>query len=239
MPNFISKHIPNAITCANLFCGCIGIVFAFKGDLSTAATAVFLSAIFDFFDGFAARLLRAYSAIGKELDSLADIVSFGLLPSVIIYEFFLKAVQLTNSDSRLSYFAFIIPVFSAIRLAKFNIDERQTDNFIGLPTPACAILIASFPFILTRYTGTINAVFYNPYILVCFCLLISLLMVVEIPMLSLKFKNYGVVPNIFRYLLLLISAIMIGFLNFAAIPLIIFIYIVLSIIQFKFVSSKL
>lgn len=238
MPNFISKNIPNAITCANLFCGCIGIVFAFKGDLNTAAAAIFLCAVFDFFDGFAARLLHAYSAIGKELDSLADMVSFGLLPGVIIYEFFLKAVQLSNSDGRLVYFAFIIPVFSALRLAKFNIDERQTDNFIGLPTPACAILIASFPFILERYANTFTSIFYNPYILVCFTIFISLLLVVDVPMLSLKFKNYRLSLNIFRYLLLLISAIMIVFLNFAAIPLIIFIYIILSIIRFKFVNAN-
>src|ERR1700740_2323055 len=148
MKKRMKKHLPNAITCANLFSGCIGIVFCFKENLIYAAYAIFLAAIFDFFDGLASRVLQSFSGIGKDLDSLADMVSFGVLPSVIIYELFLQAPQIEHVSTYLNYIAFLIPVFSALRLAKFNIDERQTEIFIGLPTPANAILIASLPLIL-------------------------------------------------------------------------------------------
>ena len=128
----IKKHIPNAITCANLFSGCIGIVYAFNGALETAAYFVLLSGIFDFFDGFAARLLNVKSNIGKDLDSLADMVSFGFLPGVVMYQLL---SQSDYASPYLPYLAFIITVFSALRLAKFNNDTRQTEDFIGLNTP--------------------------------------------------------------------------------------------------------
>src|ERR1700709_578522 len=120
MKKRVSKHVPNAITCANLFSGCVGIVFAFQGELIVAAYAIFLSAIFDFFDGFASRVLQSFSGIGKDLDSLADMVSFGFLPSAILYELLLKSPQIPKVGDYLCFIAFAIAVFSALRLAKFN-----------------------------------------------------------------------------------------------------------------------
>jgi len=230
----VKNHLPNAITCANLFSGCIGIVLAFKGELVAASYAIFLSAIFDFFDGLASRVLKAFSGIGKDLDSLADMVSFGVLPAVIMYQLFLQAHQIEKVSEWLNFIAFMIPVFSALRLAKFNVDTRQAENFIGLPTPANAILIASFPIILSHHNHFYTPYLVNPYVLPCIVIVMCTLLVMEMPMMSLKFKNSDFNENIFRYLLLLFSAILILFLKFAAVPLVILIYIILSVIQFKF-----
>jgi len=239
MKNRVKKHLPNAITCANLFSGCIGIVFAFQGNLIAAAYAIFLSAIFDFFDGLASRVLKSFSGIGKDLDSLADMVSFGVLPAVIMYQLLLQAHQIDNVSTYLNFIAFLIPVFSALRLAKFNVDTRQAENFIGLPTPANAILIASFPLIIDHHNRYYTPYLLNPYILSIFIIVMCSLLVVEMPMMSLKFKNRDFNENIFRYLLLLFSAILILFFKFAAVPVIIFIYVTLSIIQFKFTSVSI
>ena len=227
----MKKHIPNAVTCLNLFSGCVGIVFAFNGDLKSAGYAIFIAAIFDFLDGMLARLLKAYSEIGKQLDSLADVISFGLLPAIIIYQLFLEAPQLADVSPYLNYSAFLIAIFSALRLAKFNIDERQTENFIGLPTPANAMLIASLPFIVAGNNTFLTDFIHNPYFLLIFSLGMSLLLVAEIPLFSLKFKSLGLKENIFRYILVLASLILIIIAQFAAIPVIIFGYIILSIIQ--------
>jgi CDP-diacylglycerol---serine O-phosphatidyltransferase len=239
MKNRVKKHLPNAITCANLFSGCIGIVLAFKGELIAAAYAIFLSAIFDFFDGLASRVLKSFSGIGKDLDSLADMVSFGVLPAVIMYQLFLEAPQIDKVSNWLNFIAFLIPVFSALRLAKFNVDTRQAENFIGLPTPANAILIASFPIIISHHNRFYTPYLLNPYVLPVFVIVMCTLLVIEMPMMSLKFKNSDFNQNIYRYLLLLFSAILILFFKFAAVPVIIFIYVILSIIQFKFTSSVL
>jgi CDP-diacylglycerol--serine O-phosphatidyltransferase len=238
MKKRVSKHVPNAITCANLFSGCIGAVFAFQGNLIVASYALFLAAIFDFFDGFASRVLQSFSGIGKDLDSLADMISFGFLPSAILYELFLQTPQISNVSSWLNFSAFLIAVFSMLRLAKFNNDTRQADSFIGLPTPANAILIASFPFIL-EHRPTFSRYILNPYGLAAFVVVMCALLVAEIPMMSLKFKNSDFNKNIYRYLLLLFSAILILFFKFAAVPVIIIMYITLSIIQFKFSNDKI
>ena len=234
MKNRVKKHVPNAITCANLFSGCVGIVLAFKGELIGAAYAIFLSAIFDFFDGLASRVLNSFSGIGKDLDSLADMVSFGVLPAVIMYQLFLEAHQIDKVSTWLNFAAFLIPVFSALRLAKFNVDSRQAENFIGVPTPANAILIASLPMILDNHNRFYTPYLANPYVLLGFVIIMCSLLVAEMPMMSLKFKNTDFNKNIYRYLLLLFSAILILFFKFAAVPVVIFIYIILSIIQFKF-----
>jgi CDP-diacylglycerol---serine O-phosphatidyltransferase len=237
MKNRLKKHVPNFITCANLFSGCIGIVLAFKGELIGAAYAIFLSAIFDFFDGLASRVLKSFSGIGKDLDSLADMVSFGVLPAVIMYQLFLQAHQIEKVSNWLNFIAFLIPVFSALRLAKFNVDTRQAENFIGLPTPANAILIASFPLILSHHNRFYSPYLLNPYVLPCVVIIMCTLLVLEMPMMSLKFKNKDFNENIYRYLLLLFSAILILFFKFAAVPVVILIYIILSIIQFKIASD--
>ena len=233
----VKKHLPNAITCANLFSGCVGIVFAFQDNLVIASYAIFLAAIFDFFDGFASRVLNSTSCIGKDLDSLADMVSFGFLPSAIMYELLLQAPQ-TGISIWLNFIAFLIPVFSALRLAKFNTDTRQAESFIGLPTPANAILIASFPLILEQYDG-LDRYILNPYGLMSFIIVMCILLVAEIPLMSLKFKNRDFNKNFYRYLLLLFSAILILFFKFAAVPVVIVMYITLSLIQLKFADDTI
>jgi len=233
----VQKHVPNFITCANLFSGCIGIVFAFQQNLRLAGYAIFMAAIFDFFDGLASRVLKSFSYIGIDLDSLADMVSFGVLPATIVYELLLQAPQIDRISGYLNYVAFLIPVFSALRLAKFNNDDRQTENFIGLPTPADAILIASIPFIVNHYKWLVPYVL-NPYVLAGFVVVMCVLLVSEIKLMSLKFKNTDLNGNIYRYLLLLFSAILILFFKFAAVPVVIFMYIILSIIQSKIANDK-
>lgn len=230
----MKKHIPNAITCLNLFSGCVGIVLAFQfpDHLTYAGYAIFIAAIFDFLDGMFARLLKAYSEIGKELDSLADMVSFGVLPSVIVYQLFLQSAQLDISPY-LNYTAFLIAIFSALRLAKFNLDQRQTENFIGLPTPANAMLIASLPFIIAQGDYFISSFIKNPFFLSIFSLGMGLLLVMELPLMSLKFKNWQFQPNIFRYILVLGGLILLLIFKFTAVPAIIFLYIVLSLTQFR------
>ncbi|QQL50718.1 CDP-alcohol phosphatidyltransferase family protein [Mucilaginibacter ginkgonis] len=229
----VKYHVPNAITCANLFSGCVGIVFAFQENLIFAAYCIFLAAIFDFFDGLASRVLKSFSGIGKDLDSLADMVSFGVLPSVMLYELFLQAPQISHVSNYLNFVAFLLPVFSALRLAKFNTDERQSENFIGLPTPANAILIASLPIILHDHYSLVGTFILNPYVLTIFTLIMCALLVAELPLMSLKFKSRDLDKNVFRYVLLLFSAILILFFKFAAVPAVILIYIALSVIQFK------
>lgn len=231
------KHIPNAITCLNLFSGCVGIVYAFGGELHIASYAIVIAAIFDFFDGMTARMLKAYSEIGKELDSLADVVSFGVLPSVIVYQLFLQAPQIDCLSPYINFSAFLIAIFSALRLAKFNIDVRQAEHFIGLPTPANALLIASLPMILVDETSFLSPYILNPFFLFTLSLGMSLLLVAELPLISLKFKNLNISPNLLRYILIVSSLILLLIFKFAAVPLILALYIILSIIHFKFVDK--
>lgn len=230
------KHIPNAITCLNLLSGCLGIVFAFQGELVIAGYAILIAAIFDFLDGMLSRLLKAYSEIGKELDSLADMVSFGVLPSVIIYQLFLQSPQLGSLSTWLNFSAFLIAIFSALRLAKFNIDVRQTENFIGLPTPANALLIASFPMIIDQGNFFLSSYILNPFFLFVFSLGMGILLVTEIPLISLKFKSIRLSDNLLRYILLFSSLILLLIFKFAAVPIIIFLYFLISLIQFKFIK---
>jgi CDP-diacylglycerol--serine O-phosphatidyltransferase len=222
----IKKQIPNAITCANLFSGCMGIVYAFNGSLETAACFVLLSGIFDFFDGFAARLLNVKSSIGKELDSLADMVSFGFLPGAVMFQL------LNQSDhipAYLPYFGFIITVFSALRLAKFNIDTRQTEDFIGLNTPMNTLFIVSLPFIQKDYPSIVG----STLLLVGLTVLLSWLLISEIRIFSLKFSSAGWEQNKVKYIFLILSALLIVFLKFSAVPLILILYIGLSFIHFR------
>lgn len=222
----IKKHIPNAITCANLFSGCIGIVYAFKGDLEVAAYLVVLSGIFDFFDGFAARLLNVKSDIGKELDSLADVISFGFLPGVVMFQLL---SQSDFSSPYLPYFGFLITVFSALRLAKFNIDTRQTEDFIGLNTPMNTLFIVSLPFIQKDYPAVIG----SSALLIGLIALLSWLLVSEIKIFSLKFNSTSWTKNKLKYIFLILSALLVIVLKFAAVPLVLILYIALSVIHFR------
>jgi CDP-diacylglycerol--serine O-phosphatidyltransferase len=222
----LKKHIPNAITCANLFSGCIGIVYAFNGALETAAYFVLLSGIFDFFDGFVARLLHVKSDIGKELDSLADVVSFGFLPGMVMFQLL---SQSDFSSPYLPYFGFIITVFSALRLAKFNIDTRQTEDFIGLNTPMNTLFIVSLPFIQKDYPALIS----SAPLLVGLIILLSWLLVSEIKIFSLKFNSTSWAKNKIKYIFLILSVLLVAVLKFAAIPLVLVLYIGLSVIHFR------
>ena len=181
----IIRHIPNTITSMNLLCGVLGVIFSFEGRFDIAFYLMLAAAVCDFFDGFAARLLKAYSAIGKELDSLADMVSFGVLPSLMLHRYMVAI----GIDGIIIYIPLVISVFSALRLAKFNVDDRQTENFIGLATPACAMWCGSL--IYFSYMG-----FAVPFLPVENCwffpaaaVILSLLLVSEIPMFSMKFKK--------------------------------------------------
>ena len=224
----MKKHIPNTITCLNLLSGCMGLVWAFEQHLDWAAYAIAVSALFDFLDGMLARLLKAYSEIGKELDSLADVVSFGVLPSVIVFQL-LK--QSGTEITWLPYLAFSIAVFSALRLAKFNVDTRQAENFIGLPTPANALLLGSFPLIIANDELGIGAVIQQPHVLAIFCVLTRGLLVSESLLFSLKFKQLDSKENKFRIGFIILSLILFLLLKFAAVPFIIGVYILLSMIQ--------
>lgn len=232
----MKQHIPNTVTCLNLFSGCLGIVFAFKGELHLATYAILIAAVLDFLDGMLARWLKAYSELGKQLDSLADMVSFGVLPSVIIYQIFLLSPQTAPYSSWLNYSAFLIAVFSGLRLAKFNIDTRQSENFIGLPTPANSLLIASFPMMILENNSFFMNYMMNPYFLFIFSLGMGLLLVSEIPLISLKLKSLKLSENLLRYILIFSSLILILIFQFAAVPFILFLYFLISFIQFRTMS---
>lgn len=192
----MKKHIPNFITSLNLFSGCVAIVMAFEGAFLWVVFWVIIAATFDFLDGMAARVLNAPSKIGKELDSLADVVSFGVAPAVAVfimlrsYTSYLES--LATIQSYIPYLAFIIPVFSALRLAKFNIDERQTSSFLGLPTPANALFWISYVYGMYNISTTNNFMLFLTLLLI---IVLSLLMVSEIPMFSFKLKNMQLKGN--------------------------------------------
>lgn len=260
----IKKNIPNAITCCNLLCGCLAIVQAMNGNLVWAAYLVGMAAIFDFFDGFAARLLKVSSPIGKDLDSLADMVTFGVVPGIVMFKMIMLR-ELTVHDSYFviedspwlahsQYIAFLIPVFSAIRLAKFNNDTRQSESFIGVPTPANAIFICSLPVIfninaIQRYTpsapedSTMGSLFFHSpesfmhtfvvfhYFLIGASVVLSLLLVAELPLFALKFSHFKWKGNEVRFTFLLLCIAMLATLRLAGIPLCIVLYVLMSVIN--------
>ena len=182
----ITKHIPNAITSMNVLCGVLGVIAAFSRNYETAFYFMLAGAVCDFCDGMAARALKAYSPMGKELDSLADLITFGLLPSIMMYQ----TMQEYHPGQWYSYVPLIIVIFSALRLAKFNVDERQSENFIGLATPACAMLCGSFAVIckidIMNIAGPVTQ---STWIIPAASALLSILLVSEIPMFSMKFKK--------------------------------------------------
>ncbi len=202
----IKNHIPNCITSLNLLSGCIAIIFSFYGEFNAALLAIIAASVFDFFDGLSARLLKAYSPMGKELDSLADMTSFGLAPAMILFN---KLMTDAYNPSVIWLAATLLTaVFSALRLAKFNIDTRQSENFIGLATPANALLIASGIASLELYPELNAAIMKNQYILPLCALLLSFLLVSEIPMFSFKFKSLKFKENSTRFLFVAIMAVL-------------------------------
>ena len=219
----IKKNIPNFITAANLLAGCVGIYYATQFQFQWVLYCVIAAAIFDFFDGFAARLLKVNSEIGKQLDSLADMVTFGVLPSFVMFAYLSE-----EGLGIYSFIGFIIAVFSAFRLAKFNVDTRQSDQFIGLPTPANALFICTL--FLLKDQAYLSFVF-EPIGLIVISLLFSILLVAEIPMLALKFKSFKFKGNEYRFGMILLGLVLIVFFQYSAIPFVILLYIVLSIIK--------
>lgn len=249
MPITLKRHIPNTITSLNLLSGCISIVLAFEGYMLFAVLMVFLASVFDFMDGMSARLLNAYAVVGKELDSLADVVSFGVAPSMIIYHMMKVSLfntvhlppieNLTFIEIILLFVPFFIAILSGVRLAKFNVDERQTENFIGLAVPANAMFFASLYLVSIISTNDLLLnLLKNQYFLSILTILFSLLMITELPMFSLKFKSLSLNGNKIRYIFIVLSAILLIALHILAMPLIILLYILLSAINNWFFNIK-
>tara|TARA_B100000886_G_C20425164_1_gene493600 strand:+ start:1470 stop:2201 length:732 start_codon:yes stop_codon:yes gene_type:complete len=239
----IYKHIPNLITLGNLAFGILAILFAIGGNLTLASSCIILGAFLDFFDGFFARLLKSSSEIGKQLDSLADLITFGIAPSIIVFQllFFLETEKYFTATNILSdyytyylpYIAFLIPLFSAYRLAKFNIDNRQSDSFIGLPTPANALFFISIPFIQENGEGFVYDLIFEKEVIVISLIILSTLMISELKLIALKFKSTSWSENKYRYILIVTTVILLLLLRFEAVPIILILYITLSIINKK------
>mgnify|MGYP000857082698 FL=1 len=226
----MKKHIPNSITCCNLISGCIATAFAFTGDIKVALLWIIIGAVFDFFDGMTARLLHVSSPIGKELDSLADDITFGVAPSTIIF----SQLQLMSYPDFLEplrpylpFVAYIMAAFSALRLAKFNLDERQALGFIGLPTPANALFWGSL------LVGIGEQMYYRPwtlYLILIGILASSWLLVSEIPMFALKFKHWGWKGNEVKYIFLITCVPLVAIFGITSFAIIVAWYVVLSMI---------
>lgn len=259
--NAIKRNIPNTLTCLNLACGCIGIVCLFNGMPKWSVYAMFLAAVFDFLDGFAARLLKVTSPIGRDLDSLADVVTFGLLPGLMMFQLLKVAIikhfvlgiypQLDDKFMLMALPFLFIPVFSAIRLAKFNNDPGQAYSFKGLPTPANGLVIASiFYWLITKLPASVFNPAYienkvvvdvvlNPYLLMAISIILSLLLVSNIPLMALKFKGFAWKANQWKYILLILCLPLIIWLKFASAPFILVLYIIISQIHFRTVKHEI
>ena len=235
-----SKQIPNLITLLNLTAGLVALVYAFDTNLQMAFIWVCIGIFMDFWDGFFARLLKAQSKLGLQLDSLADMVTSGVVPGVVMYKMLENIYELGNMEAPdnfymnlLPYVGFIITLASCYRLAKFNVDTRQTDSFIGLPTPANALFILSLPMILNHSDGTgfVFEVLTNPYVLVGISLLSAFLLNAEIPLFSLKVKYFNWDTNKIQVVFLVLSALLLFFFQYLGIPLIILSYVILSVVN--------
>ncbi len=242
------KQLPNLITLLNLLSGTIAVYFAVKEQLVLAAFFVFLGIFFDFFDGLVARLLNVQGELGKQLDSLADVVTSGVVPGIVLFQLITKAVNNEdwnlnttlplnsslcdnfNTTFLISMIGLVVTPAAAYRLAKFNIDERQTSSFIGLPTPAAALIVLSLPLILAYSNNEFaNHLIKNVWFLVGLTLLLSYLMNAEIVLFSLKFKDYSWKNNKTKYIFILLTAFLCILLQFVAIPIVIVLYILTSL----------
>lgn len=216
--------LPNILTLGNLMCGCLALYFAFSaGDLRVVFWLVALAAVFDFFDGFAARLLKSYSELGKQLDSLADMVSFGVVPAAALFQVYVSA----GGAQPYGFIIFIVALFSALRLARFNIDEGQSEEFIGLPTPANALLITSFCYICPD--GMLSSG--GELWLIVAAVILAALLISPVRMFSLKFKTFALRKNALRYIFLGLSLVALACFGITALPFIMVSYIVISVIR--------
>lgn len=219
----MKRYLPNFLTCCNLLCGCFGIVYCLEERTIPAAYFVWAAGVFDFFDGFAARMLKVTSPIGKELDSLADMVSFGLLPSLVMY----KMIAASSAIPWLPYVAFFIAICSALRLAIFNVDETQSDSFKGLNTPANTLFITSLPLVY----GQVGTWLFQDWVLVLITITFSLLMISRIEFFAFKFKDFTWNNNKVRFTFIAVSMILLALLGKLALPLLILLYIVFSLVS--------
>ena len=242
----IKNHIPNALTLLNLYCGCLGLAFAHAGNIGLAALLVIAAALFDFSDGFAARMLNAKSKIGEQLDSLADLVSFGVLPAFIILEMFnMSAMDVAwarryklEGANAMSLYVFIFTAAAALRLAIFNTSTDQKTSFKGIPSPAAGLFLASFALVYAygfQYTPfsyeQLESYILNSNVLFAAPIALGILMLLPVRFLSLKFTNFSFGENVFRYLLILGALVLIPIFGFLAIQLIVLLYLILSVIQ--------
>lgn len=228
--------VPNLFTSLNLVCGVVGTYLVLNGKIQTAIILMFVAAVFDFFDGFLARLLKVSGELGKQLDSLADLISFGLVPGAMVFVLqknLIAEFATPESMSLVQWFYILtpimIPVFSALRLAKFNIDERQHTEFIGVPTPANALFLASLAWTLTYRPNGFLSVINNPIIISVVAIVFSLLLVSEIRLFALKFKSFSWGANKLRYVFLICSAAFIAVFQITGFMAVILLYIILSI----------
>ena len=234
------QHIPNCITLLNLFCGCIAVVYAVMNQLQLAAIFVFFGILFDFLDGFAARILKVTSEIGVQLDSLADMVTSGVVPGIVMFQLLRMAetggwnLDLFGMHSEVTLvplLGFVITLDSAYRLANFNVDENQVSSFRGLPTPANTLLILSIPQILMyQNKEVLNDFILKPWFLMALTLVSAYLLNANIPLFALKFKGTGFQENGVKYLFLIGSMVLLLALKFLAIPMIILLYILTSLV---------
>jgi CDP-diacylglycerol--serine O-phosphatidyltransferase len=236
----IKKHVPNSITLLNLFSGCIALIFAFKGNFEMAFYFVSLGIFLDFFDGFFARLFNVSSPLGLQLDSLADMVTSGVVPGLVMFQMMTDSLTDT-SESYLQifpYLGFIITMGSCYRLANFNVDTRQTDSFIGLPTPANALLILSLPLVL-QYSNTaaVSDVLTNHWILLVISLFSAYILNAEIPLFSLKIKKFNLKDNGLQIAFLVLSVFLLIFFQYLGIPLLILSYVLLSVVNNKWLKK--
>ena len=245
----IKKHIPNAITLLNLASGLLAVIAIFKGYYDEAFIFVSLGIFFDFWDGFFARKFNVSGELGLQLDSLADMVTSGVVPGLMLFKLF-ENIQMDSASPYfltdeswymgfVPYLGFIVTLASAYRLAKFNIDTRQTESFIGLPTPANALLIMSIPMI--EYAGSFEwlvTALYNPYVLLGITVLSAYLLNAEIPLFSLKVKDFSLAHNKIQIVFLAVSVVLLLLLSFTALPVIILFYVLLSVVNNKFLVAK-
>ena len=235
----IKKHIPNMVTLGNLFCGTLAAIFAVGGHFEMTALFVVLGIFLDFFDGFFARILKVSGELGKQLDSLADMVTSGVVPGIVLFVLLRNNQQLPydiHAEFKISMglplIGLLVTLSACYRLAKFNLDTRQSESFIGLPTPAMSLFIVSLPLVqMHSEIDFVKDLIGNNYFLIGITILFSFLMNSALRLFSLKFKNYGVRENLFKYILIVLSIILLMSVEYLAVPLIIVCYVLLSMIK--------
>lgn len=233
------KQIPNLFTLLNLFSGCVALIFVTKNDFYMAFLFVCVGIFFDFFDGFFARQLNVQSELGLQLDSLADMVTSGLVPGFVMYKMLFSSFQNYELVAYISLFGFVITLASCYRLAKFNIDTRQTDSFIGLPTPANALFILSLPLVVSNTNiEMVKDALTNPFVLVIITMVSAVMLNAEIPLFSLKIKNFTFQKYKIHVVFLVLSTILLLVFKHLGFPLIILLYVILSLIQNTLLDKK-